>query len=56
LDLQNTDITDTSIADIAEMLKKNTALTDLLLSYNEISDQGIELLTKTLTYPNIALK
>ena len=56
LNLQNIGITDTSIAYIVKMLKKNTTLTDLLPGYNEISDQGIELLTETLTYPNITHK
>jgi Ran GTPase-activating protein (RanGAP) involved in mRNA processing and transport len=56
LDLQNTCLTDVGVAYIAEMLKANTTLIYLLLSYNEISDQGVELLTKALTHHNITLK
>jgi Ran GTPase-activating protein (RanGAP) involved in mRNA processing and transport len=56
LDLQNTCLTDLGVAYIAEMLKTNTTLIYLLLSYNEISDQGVELLTKALTHHNITLK
>jgi hypothetical protein len=44
------------VAYIAEVLKTNTTLPYLLLSFNEISDQGVELLTKPLTHHNSTLK
>jgi Ran GTPase-activating protein (RanGAP) involved in mRNA processing and transport len=55
LDLQRTSIIDEGAEYIAEMLKTNTTLRFLLLSYNEISDIGVQHLANVLTHHNTTL-
>jgi Ran GTPase-activating protein (RanGAP) involved in mRNA processing and transport len=49
-------ITNKGIEHISEMLKTNQILTQLGLSNNKISDQGVILLANTLAYRNTTLK
>jgi Ran GTPase-activating protein (RanGAP) involved in mRNA processing and transport len=56
LSLQNIGITDEGAEYISEMFKRNTTLAYLLISYNQISDRGIELLANVLTLHNTTLK
>jgi Ran GTPase-activating protein (RanGAP) involved in mRNA processing and transport len=56
LGLQDTGITDEGAKYIAEMLKTNTAIDRLLLSWNRISDQGVELLADVLGNHNTTLQ
>jgi Ran GTPase-activating protein (RanGAP) involved in mRNA processing and transport len=55
LSLQVTGITDEGAKYIAEMLKTNATLQRLLLSYNDISDRGVNLLANVLTHHNTTL-
>jgi Ran GTPase-activating protein (RanGAP) involved in mRNA processing and transport len=56
LGLQDTGITDEGVKYIAEMLKTNTAIDRLLLSWNGISDQGVKILVDALTNHNTTLQ
>jgi Ran GTPase-activating protein (RanGAP) involved in mRNA processing and transport len=55
LDLQINGITDEGAKYIAEMLKTNATLWYLLLSGNDISDRGVDVLAHVLTHHNTTL-
>jgi Ran GTPase-activating protein (RanGAP) involved in mRNA processing and transport len=55
LDVQDTGITDEGASYLAEMLKTNKKLRSLLLSYNEISDRGVQHLANVITHHNTTL-
>jgi Ran GTPase-activating protein (RanGAP) involved in mRNA processing and transport len=56
LGLGQNGITDVGARDLAEMLKINTKLTRLWLFYNEIGDQGVQLLADALARNNQSLQ
>ena len=55
LNIQDVGITDEGTKYIAEMLKVNTTLAYLVISYNEISDSGVQRLANILTHDNTTL-
>jgi Ran GTPase-activating protein (RanGAP) involved in mRNA processing and transport len=55
LSLQNTGITEKGAKYIAEMLKTNATLQNLLLGWNDISDRGVDVLANVLTHHNTTL-
>jgi Ran GTPase-activating protein (RanGAP) involved in mRNA processing and transport len=56
LALTSNKITDSGVPYLAQMLKLNRTLTQLWLGYNEITDQGVHLLTETLANHNQTLQ
>jgi len=56
LDLESTNLTDTSVKHLAMMLITNKSLTGLWLSNNQIGYHGVKMLTSVLVYYNITLK
>jgi len=56
LDLESTNLTDTSAEYLSIMLIKNTSLTGLWLSSNQIGYHGIKMLTSALIHYNTTLK
>jgi len=56
LDLESTNLTDTSAEYLSIMLIKNTSLTGLWLSTNQIGYHGIKMLTSALIHYNTTLK
>ncbi|CAF3181251.1 unnamed protein product [Rotaria sp. Silwood2] len=56
LDLERNGIMDEGASNLAQMLQKNSALTNLYLSGNQISDQGVQLLTNAMADHNTSLK
>jgi Ran GTPase-activating protein (RanGAP) involved in mRNA processing and transport len=52
LDLHSNNITDEGAEYLAEMLKINKTIIRLGLGFNQISDQGVRLLTNAITYYN----
>jgi hypothetical protein len=56
LSLHATGITDEGVQHLVDMLENNTVLSWLYLGQNEISDQGVHLLTDALTHHNKTLK
>ncbi|CAF1455355.1 unnamed protein product, partial [Rotaria sordida] len=54
--LTRNDITDRGARDLATMLKSNTTLTHLHLDYNQISDNGVQLLADALAHHNVTLQ
>jgi Ran GTPase-activating protein (RanGAP) involved in mRNA processing and transport len=56
LDLESTNLTDTSAEYLSIMLIKNKSLTGLWLSSNQIGYHGIKMLTSALIHYNTTLK
>jgi Ran GTPase-activating protein (RanGAP) involved in mRNA processing and transport len=56
LDLGKTNITDEGVKHLAQMMKINKTLTDLFLNDNEITDDGVEILTDAIQNHNTTIQ